>query len=167
MQKNMKKLKIAIVIIMVLSIVNFILSAIVIVVSGTGRENYAINLTDENVKSIENIIGTVADKSVLSDNAVKVEYIALMHKDAITVYYDDESEQTLCIDSLQGKDLSLYFKENGYNVYFNRLEFVADLAKGVLSFLFFIWCVIFYMIFKKSSLPQSAALTAPSSEGAE
>ena len=132
-----KHLRIITVLILIISIIFFLWSSFSLLISGFAREHNAIEINDNNIDKIiflleENI--NCYEEIPDIQQAVKIEYLVLMHKDEITVHYEDETTYNFFIKDAYQNPVILYIKNEGYNVYFNSLEFTVALIKIVISF---------------------------------
>lgn len=131
-----KGLKPIIIILLVLSVLAFLWNSIFLFLSGFIREHNAIKITDNNRTAVISLLKENVDcyEEVPNiEQAVKIEYLVLMHKDRITLYYSDETTYSFFIKDAYKNPFTLYIKNEGYNVYFKSSEFAADLVKAFIS----------------------------------
>lgn len=130
--------KIITVLVLVICIIFFLCSSFSLLISGFVRDHNAIEISDNNKDKIISLLEENINCYEEIPNirqAVKMEYIVLMHKDEITVHYDDETTYNFFIKDAYQNPVTLYIKNEGYNVYFNSSKFIFALIKIVFSFL--------------------------------
>lgn len=118
--------------VVVLSLMFFLWNSLIFCISGFLREHNAIEVSDVNREDIEYLLSLNSDLyEDMPDiaNAVKAEYLVLMHKDKVTITYDDETDFRFFIKDAYKNPLTQYIKENGYVVYFRSSEFIGDAVR--------------------------------------
>lgn len=151
---KLKYVKVVALLFLIISIVFFLWNSIMIFVAGFVRECDTIIITDNNraeivslMKENINCYEEIPDIS----RAKEIEYTALMHKDNLTVYYEDETTYDFFIDNSYNNPLVFYIQNEGHNVYFNSSEFIIDLIKTIIPLIFSIVITIFLILKKQSN----------------
>lgn len=137
-----KLLKFVVKLVMVLSIFIVLWNGFLLFIAGFVREHNGIELDDDNRKTIVSLMKENVDcyEQIPSiKKATKIEHLALMHKDEITVYYADGTTYSFFIKNYE---LILYIRNEGYNVYFKSHEFVIDLVKVCIPLTLFLICMV-------------------------
>lgn len=132
------------IIILILSTIVFLWNAFLIRL-GYESGNRDIQVTNYNIGKINNILSESCDSyEEIPDvsNATRIEYNMLMHKDAVTIYYEDGNEYVFIIRDGYKNRFTQYMRENGSILYFKSSEFVFDLVEVVVSFSAIIVCLI-------------------------
>ena len=132
------------IIIIILSTIVFLWKAFFIWL-GSESVNRDIQVTNYNIGTINSIMSESCDfYEEIPDisNATRIEYNMLMHKDRVTIYYEDETEYVFIIRNGYENEFTQYMRENGSILYFKSSEFVFDLVKIFVSFSAIIVCLI-------------------------
>lgn len=111
--------------IMTLSTISFLPNAFIFFLSGFVREHNAIDINSENRPIIEALLPNDEENIPEFANAVKVDYLVLMHKHKTTISYEDGSEFVMY--SGDKTPLIFYIKQEGYSLYFRSMEFVEHI----------------------------------------
>ena len=109
-----------------------------LILAGFTREYNTIIISDNNREKIISLIEENLDcyKEIPDISiAKKIEHTALMHKDEITIYYEDEKNYNFFIDNTYNNPFISYIQNEGYNNYFQSSEFIVDLIKTIISFI--------------------------------
>lgn len=133
-----KHLKFIVVFIFILSASLFLWNGFMLVSAGFVRENDCLIINDGNREKIISLLEETVDSyENIPDmkKAVKIEHLTLMHKDQITVYYEDETTYDFFIEYAYENPIALYIENEGYSVYFNSSEFGVDLIKTIIPFI--------------------------------
>ncbi len=133
-----KHLKFIVVFILILSALLFLWNGFMLLNAGFVRENDYVIINDGNREKIASLLEENVDgyESIPDmKKAVKIEHLALMHKDKITVYYEDEKTYDFFIEDAYENPIALYIENEGYNVYFNSSDFWVDLIKTIIPFI--------------------------------
>ena len=112
---------------------------------GSESGNRDIQVTNYNIGTINSIMSESCDfYEEIPDisNATRIEYNMLMHKDRVTIYYEDETEYVFIIKNGYENSFTQYMRENGSILYFKSSEFVFDLVEIFVSFSAIIVCFI-------------------------
>ena len=109
-----------------------------LILAGFTRENNTVIISDNNRDKIVSLIEENLDcyKEIPDISiAKKIEHTALMHKDKITIYCEDEKNYNFFINDTYNNPFISYIQNEGYNNYFESSEFTVDLIKTVISFI--------------------------------
>lgn len=139
-----RHIKLTAIIILIFSIIVFLWNGFLLFL-GCISENREIEINDYNFMTIDEILyQSIASYDEIPDisNATKIEYIMLMHKDKVTIYYEDKTEHIFFIVNGYENLFTQYMKENGSILYFKSPEFIFDLVKVVASFSILIVCIV-------------------------
>ena len=104
------------------------------------REESALELNDYNRPIIEALLTDSEEEVPDIENAEKIEYLALMSKDKVTITYNDGTEHRFFT---VGGSLISYLRENGYFVYFRSMEFFVWALKTAIPAALFIASTVF------------------------
>ena len=121
-----------------ISILFFLWNSLMLILAGFTREYNTIIISDNNREKIISLIEENLDcyKEIPDISiAKKIERTALMHKDEITIYYEDEKNYNFFIDNTYNNPFISYIQNEGYNNYFQSSEFIVDLIKTIISFI--------------------------------
>lgn len=91
---KLKYIKIITIFILVLSILIFVQNCFMFLVAGFGRKHDAVFIDDNNRNNIITLLEENTENfEEIPDiqRAVKIEYLALIHKDEVTIHYEDET----------------------------------------------------------------------------
>ena len=148
---DMKKrhMNVIAIIIIILSTIVFLWKAFFIWL-GSESGNRDIQVTNYNIGTINSIMSESCDfYEEIPDisNATRIEYNMLMHKDRVTIYYEDETEYVFIIRNGYENKFTQYMRENGSILYFKSSEFVFDLVEIFVSFSAIIVCLIILNVF--------------------
>lgn len=122
-----------------------------IFLAGFTRECDTIIITDNNREKIVSLMEENIDcyKEIPDINQAKeIEHTALMHKNELTIYYEDETTYNFFIDNAYNNPFISYIQNEGHNAYFKSSEFVADLIKTIIPFIISVSITVF-LILKK------------------
>lgn len=136
-----KILKWIAILILILSTLFFLQSISGLLIAGFLREHHAIEINDDNRKTLVSLLEeniSCYEEIPAIEQATRVEYLALMHKDKITFHYNDETTHTFFIHNAATNPFTLYIKNEGYNVYFKSSEFTSDFKKATIPFIIFL-----------------------------
>lgn len=140
--------------VLVFSVMFFLWNSLDFCISGFMREHSAIEVSDANREDIEYLLslnsGSYEDMPDIA-NAVKAEYLVLMHKDEVTITYNDETDFRFFIKDAYKNPLTQYIKENGYVVYFRSSEFIGDVVRMGVPLLIGIIIIVFLIKSKPKS----------------
>ena len=121
---------------------------------GFVRDHSAIEIDGNNRSVVDSLVhGSMKNDEEMPDieNAVKIEHLSLMHKDEITITYNDETTFRFFIKNRYRHPLILYIKENGYIVYFRSAEFFWLVVKAGI---FFSLCIASAVFLIKTKPPK-------------
>ena len=144
MEKRHMNVIAIIIIIIILSTIVFLWKVFLIWL-GSESGNRDIQVTNYNIGTINSIMSESCDfYEEIPDisNATRIEYNMLMHKDRVTIYYEDETEYVFIIRNGYENEFTQYMRENGSILYFKSSEFVFDLVEIFVSFSAIIVCLI-------------------------
>ena len=130
------RFRILMILLLVVSILFFLWNSLLLLSKGFARENEMIEITDDNRKEIASLIeekSALREKLPNIDQIEKIEHLALMHKDQITVYEKDGTTYDL-YTNLYNDPLIVYIQKEGYNIYFRSSELIPDLVKIIFWF---------------------------------
>lgn len=147
-----KILKPIIIILLILSVSVFLWNSFELFIAGFVRENYAITINDNNREKIASLLEKNTDcyeEIPPLDQAVKIEYIVLMHKDRITVHYADETTYVFFIKDAYKNPVTLYIKDEGCSVYFTSPESLEDIINACIPLALSVILVVLLIIGKR------------------
>ena len=125
-----------------------------ILLAGFTRECDTIIITDNNREKIVSLMERNVDcyKEIPDISRVKeIKHTVLMHKDELTVYYEDETTYNFFIDNAYNNPFILYIQNEGHNVYFKSSEFIVDLIKAIIPFIISVIVTIVLILKKRSN----------------
>lgn len=115
------------------------------------REESALELNDYNRPIIEALLTDSEEAVPDIENAEKIEYLALMSKDKVTITYNDGTDHRFFT---VGGSLISYLRENGYVVYFRSMESFVLALKAAIPTACFIASTVFLVKTKPKSAPK-------------
>ncbi len=124
------------ILLLVVSVLFFLWNSFLLCLKGFVRDNTMVEITDNNRKEIVSLIekrSALCEELPNIDQIEKIEHLALMHKDQITVYEKDGTRYDLYTNRYDDP-LIIYIQKEGYNIYFRRLELIPDLMKIIFWF---------------------------------
>lgn len=150
-----KLMKAYAVVVLIIAIMYFLWYCFGIYIAGFIRECDRIKITDNNreemVSLLKETIDMLIEESEGDDYYQKVPdinrakeiecYRRFRHKD-ITIYYEDGAFYVLHMRNYDGEPLVSLIRDEGYNVYFGSLEFLADLIKPIIALIFVTLAVV-------------------------
>lgn len=152
-----KGVKAAAIVILIISFIFLLWYGAIIFVCGEVRVNNAVDIDDENREEIAGVIEHAKYKDTGSDydsipdiaDAVRVEHLALMHKQEVTFFYKDGSDFRIFIRDWNTPLVS-YIDENGYNLYYSNRdsEFSGHIVRLVIPFIVFCGSVAALIVIK-------------------
>lgn len=131
------------------AVIFFLLNSLPLFIAGFVRVHNAIEVSDANRENIGYLLDLNSEHyEDMPDiaTAVKAEYLVLMHKDEVTITYDDETTFRFFIKDAYENPLTQYIKENGYVVYFKSSEFAVDAVKVGIPLLICIISTVFLIM---------------------
>ncbi len=150
---KIKCLKIITAIFLIFAILFFLWNSFVLFL-GSKSENKEIIINSNNLGTIDNILSQSIDsynEIPNISNATKIEYVTLLYKDKVTIYYENSAEHTFIIENGHKNAFTQYIIENGDSLYLGSVEFIFDLLKVVISFIVAIICIVILNRIRQSS----------------
>lgn len=160
MSKNeLKYIRVLIIIGLIISIVFFLSGSLTVYMKGFLRECDRIVVTDNNREKLVSLIEETLDALIKEtedalmsadyykkmpdiNRAKEIECWVKLHKDDITVFYEDGTTYSFYVRRSYGGPLISLIQNEGYNVYFRSSEFVADLIKVIIPLMAIVVAVI-------------------------
>lgn len=87
------------------------------------------------------------------EHAVRIEYVPLLHKDKVTIFYNDGADFCFYIKD-RGTPLVLYMRENGYRFFYRSTKFFVLVAKTAVPAALFVASIFFLKKTKPKPLPK-------------
>ena len=154
-------------IVLAIAAVSLLWRGLLIGIAGFVRENNAVVITDSNREHIDSLLRKDIDLNKERDynyeeippisEAIEIEYLVSLHKNEITIHYNDGSTCRLFV-TYPATYLVDYIKAEGYNVYFRSSEFVGHLIDAAIPLSFVIISIVAIIVCSKkiqTNPPQS------------